>query len=157
MLAIGLLVDDAIVVVENVARVMEEDGLPPREATIKTMGQITGALNGGAAGDSNIVAHFRGDNARQGGFAQAGRAVEQNVIQRFLPGQSGLHVNAEAVFYFRLTEIFRQRMGAQAALLIVVFRAETGGNQSFFVLHGFTSSWDSRQCRFPEGPARPGS
>ena len=43
VLAIGLLVDDAIVVVENVARVMEEDGLPPREATIKTMGQITGA------------------------------------------------------------------------------------------------------------------
>lgn len=49
VLAIGLLVDDAIVVVENVARVMEEDGLPPREATIKTMGQITGALIGVAA------------------------------------------------------------------------------------------------------------
>ena len=61
-------------------------------------GQIPRALNGGAAGDSNIVAHFRGDNARQGGFAQAGRAVEQNMIQRLLPGQGGLHVNAEAVF-----------------------------------------------------------
>ena len=49
VLAIGLLVDDAIVVVENVARVMEEEGLPPREATIKTMQQITGALIGVAA------------------------------------------------------------------------------------------------------------
>ena len=49
VLAIGLLVDDAIVVVENVARVMDEDGLPPREATIKTMTQITGALVGVAA------------------------------------------------------------------------------------------------------------
>ena len=49
VLAIGLLVDDAIVVVENVARVMDEDGLPPREATIKTMSQITGALVGVAA------------------------------------------------------------------------------------------------------------
>ncbi|QPM91858.1 efflux RND transporter permease subunit [Pseudooceanicola algae] len=46
VLAIGLLVDDAIVVVENVERVMEEDGLDPLEATVKSMGQITGALVG---------------------------------------------------------------------------------------------------------------
>lgn len=46
VLAIGLLVDDAIVVVENVERIMEEEGLGPREATKKSMGQITGALVG---------------------------------------------------------------------------------------------------------------
>ncbi|MBK5143123.1 efflux RND transporter permease subunit [Budviciaceae bacterium BWR-B9] len=46
VLAIGLLVDDAIVVVENVERVMEEEGLPPKEATRKSMGQIQGALVG---------------------------------------------------------------------------------------------------------------
>ncbi|MCL2893356.1 efflux RND transporter permease subunit [Brenneria tiliae] len=46
VLAIGLLVDDAIVVVENVERVMVEEGLPPREATRKSMGQIQGALVG---------------------------------------------------------------------------------------------------------------
>ncbi|MEP7456485.1 efflux RND transporter permease subunit [Phyllobacterium sp. SB3] len=46
VLAIGLLVDDAIVVVENVERVMEEEGLSPREATIKSMTEITGALVG---------------------------------------------------------------------------------------------------------------
>jgi multidrug efflux pump len=46
VLAIGLLVDDAIVVVENVERVMEEEGLDPREATKRSMGQITGALIG---------------------------------------------------------------------------------------------------------------
>jgi len=46
VLAIGLLVDDAIVVVENVARVMAEEGLPPKEATKKSMGQIQGALVG---------------------------------------------------------------------------------------------------------------
>ncbi len=46
VLAIGLLVDDAIVVVENVERVMSEEGLPPRDATRKSMGQITGALIG---------------------------------------------------------------------------------------------------------------
>ncbi len=46
VLAIGLLVDDAIVVVENVERVMSEEGLSPRDATRKAMGQITGALVG---------------------------------------------------------------------------------------------------------------
>ncbi|MFZ2948195.1 MAG: efflux RND transporter permease subunit, partial [Desulfuromonadaceae bacterium] len=46
VLAIGLLVDDAIVVVENEERIMSEEGLSPRDATIKSMGQITGALWG---------------------------------------------------------------------------------------------------------------
>ncbi|MBN9572123.1 MAG: efflux RND transporter permease subunit, partial [Alphaproteobacteria bacterium] len=46
VLAIGLLVDDAIVVVENVERIMTEEGLGPREATQKSMGEITSALIG---------------------------------------------------------------------------------------------------------------
>ncbi|UVO19404.1 multidrug efflux RND transporter permease subunit TbtB [Stutzerimonas stutzeri] len=46
VLAIGLLVDDAIVVVENVERLMHEEGLSPLEATRKSMGQIQGALVG---------------------------------------------------------------------------------------------------------------
>lgn len=46
VLAIGLLVDDAIVVVENVERIMAEEGLSPREATAKSMGEITSALVG---------------------------------------------------------------------------------------------------------------
>ena len=46
VLAIGLLVDDAIVVVENVERIMREDGLPPKAATDKAMHQISGALVG---------------------------------------------------------------------------------------------------------------
>jgi len=46
VLAIGLLVDDAIVVVENVERIMSEEGLSPKEATKKSMQQITGALVG---------------------------------------------------------------------------------------------------------------
>jgi hydrophobe/amphiphile efflux-1 (HAE1) family protein len=46
VLAIGLLVDDAIVVVENVERIMREEGLDPKEATRKSMGEITGALVG---------------------------------------------------------------------------------------------------------------
>ncbi|MGF9566208.1 efflux RND transporter permease subunit [Neorhizobium sp. JUb45] len=46
VLAIGLLVDDAIVVVENVERIMDEEGLSPLEATEKSMGEITGAIIG---------------------------------------------------------------------------------------------------------------
>ena len=67
VLSIGIVVDDAIVVIENVERIMTEEGLPPREATVKAMDQITGAvvaitvvlaavfipsaLQGGAAGE----------------------------------------------------------------------------------------------------------
>ncbi|CAN1724923.1 Multidrug resistance protein MexB [Hyphomicrobium sp. 1Nfss2.1] len=46
VLAIGILVDDAIVVVENVERIMSREGLSPKEATRKAMGQITGAIVG---------------------------------------------------------------------------------------------------------------
>lgn len=46
VLAIGILVDDAIVVVENVERIMAEEGLSPKDATKKAMGQITGAVVG---------------------------------------------------------------------------------------------------------------
>jgi hydrophobe/amphiphile efflux-1 (HAE1) family protein len=46
VLAIGLLVDDAIVVVENVERIMSEEGLAPKQATIRSMGEITSALVG---------------------------------------------------------------------------------------------------------------
>jgi multidrug efflux pump len=63
VLAIGLLVDDAIVVVENVERVLEEEKLPPKEATRKSMGEITGALVGIAMVLSAVflpMAFFRG-------------------------------------------------------------------------------------------------
>jgi multidrug efflux pump len=46
VLAVGILVDDAIVVIENVERIMSEEGLAPREATRKAMGQITAAIVG---------------------------------------------------------------------------------------------------------------
>ena len=46
VLAIGILVDDAIVVVENVERIMAEEGLSPADATVKAMGQVSGAIIG---------------------------------------------------------------------------------------------------------------
>lgn len=44
VLAIGIVVDDAIIVVENVERIMHDEGLPPKEATIKAMNQVTGPI-----------------------------------------------------------------------------------------------------------------
>ena len=55
VLAIGILVDDAIVVVENVERIMAEEGLPPSEATGKAMEQITGAVIGITTGADGRV------------------------------------------------------------------------------------------------------
>ena len=46
VLVIGIVVDDAIIVVENVERIMSEEGLPPKEATLKAMGQISSAVIG---------------------------------------------------------------------------------------------------------------
>jgi len=46
VLAIGILVDDAIVVIENVERIMRDEGLSPYDATVKAMGQITSAIIG---------------------------------------------------------------------------------------------------------------
>ncbi len=67
VLAIGLLVDDAIVVVENVERVMAEEGLPPKEATRKSMGQIqwrAGGYRHGAVGGIRADGVLRRFNRR---------------------------------------------------------------------------------------------
>ncbi|KAG0926663.1 hypothetical protein G6F32_013137 [Rhizopus arrhizus] len=67
VLAIGILVDDAIVVVENVERIMAEEGLPPREATVKAMEQVSGAIVGiigpNGAGKTTLVKTLVGELA----------------------------------------------------------------------------------------------
>lgn len=59
VLAIGLLVDDAIVVVENVERLMVEEDLTPLEATLRSMNEITGALIGIALVLSAVLSRWR--------------------------------------------------------------------------------------------------
>ncbi|GAB6050127.1 efflux RND transporter permease subunit [Hydrogenophilus islandicus] len=56
VLAIGILVDDAIIVVENVERHLVEEGLPPKEATVKAMAEITGAVIGVSAALTAVFA-----------------------------------------------------------------------------------------------------
>jgi hydrophobe/amphiphile efflux-1 (HAE1) family protein len=74
VLAIGLLIDDAIVVVENVERVMAEEGLSPRDATIKSMGQITGALVGIATVSRRFSCRWPSSVARRGSSTDNSRS-----------------------------------------------------------------------------------
>jgi multidrug efflux pump len=67
VLAIGIVVDDAIVVIENVERIMTEEGLSPKEATRKAMGQITGAV----VAITVVLAAVFVPSALQGGTAGA--------------------------------------------------------------------------------------
>ena len=114
---------------QHVARVqVREDG-----------GQIARPLDGRAAGDADVVAHLRGDDARQRGLAQAGRAVEQDVVQRLVPGDGGLHVDRQALLQLVLAEVLRQGMGAQRKLRVVLFLAVAGGDDPFLVVHGSPS------------------
>jgi multidrug efflux pump len=79
VLVIGIVVDDAIVVVENVERIMSEEGLPPREATRKAMGQISGR-------------HHRRDGGADLGVRAAGllRRLHRQHLPPVLGGDGGV-------------------------------------------------------------------
>ena len=102
VLAIGILVDDAIVVVENVERIMAEEGLPPKEAARKAMSQITSAIVGITL---VLMAVF--------------------VPMAFFPGSVGIIYRQ-----FSVTVVFRDRLlradGAVADAGAVRHAAETG-------------------------------
>ena len=79
VMAIGILVDDAIVVIENVERIMTEEGLSPREATIKSMGQISGAV----VAITVVLAAVFIPSAFQGGSAGEILAVVTDTSDRY--------------------------------------------------------------------------
>ena len=80
VLAIGLLVDDAIVVVENVERVMSEDKLSPKEAARKSMDQITGALVGIAMVLSAVCSIFSQNVSVVSASTSAPRALTSTTL-----------------------------------------------------------------------------
>ncbi len=94
VLAIGLLVDDAIVVVENVERIMSEEGLSPRAATRKSMGQIQGALVGIAL----VLSAFRADGLfRRHGRRDLPSVLHYHRIGDGAVGAGGDHPDARPV------------------------------------------------------------
>jgi hydrophobe/amphiphile efflux-1 (HAE1) family protein len=117
VLAIGLLVDDAIVVVENVERIMCDEGLPPKEATAKSMEQITPALIGIGlvlAAVFGPMAFFPGSTGviyRQFSITIATSMILSVVVALILtpvlcafflkPLECGHHASDNAVFFLR--------------------------------------------------------
>ncbi len=117
VLAIGLLVDDAIVVVENVDRIMEEEGLPPKEAAARSMDEISGALIGIGLVLSAVflpMAFFPGSTGiiyRQFSVTVAAAMMLSVVVALVLtpvlcatilkPKQAGQHAYESAFFLFR--------------------------------------------------------
>ena len=79
-------------------------------------GQIAGFLNGRAGGDADIDTHLIGDDAGQGGLAEAGRAVEQGVVQGFVSQPGGFDIDEQVALCLLLTGVIVQQLGPQADL-----------------------------------------
>ena len=89
-------------------------------------GQIAGLLNGGAGGDADIDPHLVGNDAAEGGFTQAGRAVKQNVVQGLAPHFGGLDKDLQVALGLLLPDILPQGLGAQGTLVLVIPRQRCG-------------------------------
>ena len=128
VLAIGLLVDDAIVVVENVERIMTEEGLPPKEATRKSMEEITSAL----IGIGLVLAAVFGPMAFFGGST--------GVIYRQFSVTVMTAMLLSVVVALILTPVLC------ASLLKPVPKGHGAGENGFFLLRGFFR-WFDRMFR----------
>ena len=105
---------------EYVARVqVAEDG-----------GQVARPFNGRAAGDTDILSHLRRDDAGEGGFAQAGRAVKQHMVQRVMTGEGCLDIDIQTALNCLLANIVLQRMGTEGLLHRAVLCHIGPGHQS---------------------------
>jgi len=89
--------------------------------------KVAGLFNGRAGGDTDVHAHFVGDNARQRGFAQTGRAVQQGVIQRFSTPPGGFNINREISLGLFLPGVVGKELRPQTDLPRIL-RREGGGN-----------------------------
>ena len=75
--------------------------------------QISLLLDGGTRGHPQIHPHLGGDDPRQGGLTQAGRAVKENVVKRITALFCGFDIHLKVFLYFFLTYVFVKRLGAQ--------------------------------------------
>ena len=107
--------------------------------------QIAGLFNGRAGGDADVDPHLLSDDARQRGLAQSRRAVEQNVVQRFLPLPGGLNEDAQILLGLFLTDVLRQGLGSQRGFLGVLRQKGLGHDRLLVNIiskvdaHSFTS------------------
>ena len=88
--------------------------------------QIAWLFNGRAGGDTDVDPHLLSDDACQGRLAQSRRAVEQNMVQRFLPLPGGLNEDAQILLGLFLTDVLRQGLGPQRGFLSVLCQKGLG-------------------------------
>ena len=95
-------------------------------------GEVAGAFQHRAGGLPQTHAHLVGHHVGQGGFAQAGRAEHQQVVEGFLALLGGLEVNLQLLAHGRLADVFVQVLRAQAGIRDEVFNLVFGGNDALF-------------------------
>ena len=108
---------------------VDEEHIPGVQVA-EDRGQVAGSFDGRAAGDADVLSHLRRDDAGEGCFAQTGRTVEQNMVQRVMAGKGGLDINIEALFDRLLADIVPKCMGTEGLLHGTVFRHIGSGHQS---------------------------
>ena len=93
-------------------------------------GQVALDLQRGAGGLLEADAELVGDDGREGGFAQAGRAEEQDVVERFVAGFGGFEGDGELLLGFLLADEFAEARGAELQLEGLVVIDARGGDQA---------------------------
>ena len=92
-------------------------------------GEVARALDGWAGGDAHRDAHLSGDDVRERRFAEAGRAIEEQVVERFVALLGGVDGDAEVVFELLLADEFIEPPWSQRDVdLLVVFPRLAGDN-----------------------------
>ena len=96
--------------------------------------EIPRPFQGGAGGDAEIDPHLRRNNGRQGGFAQAGRAVQQHVIQGLATNLGRVDKDRQVILDLFLADVFGQGAGTQRVVAVVLGQV-FGGYHAVFVIH----------------------
>ena len=94
-------------------------------------GHIPGPLNGRAGSNLDVHSHFLGNDVGQGGFAQARRPVEDDMIQRLPPQLGRLDANGQIILDLGLAHELRQLAGAQGKIQVFIIRAGNAGDNPF--------------------------
>ena len=95
-------------------------------------GQVAGVVQDEPGGRTDAAAHFPGDDVRDGGLAQAGRAVEDGVVQGFAAAFGRLDADPQRFLHARLAGVVLQGLRAQGAFGVLFFFQELVGDDAVF-------------------------
>ena len=110
-------------------------------------GQIAGFIEDGPARHLHVHAHLVGDDVREGGFSQAGRAVEQRVVQCLTAHLGGFDIDFQVRDYFLLSGEIIQLLGADNSVQFIIFAVGCAARVEF--AHG-RSGLFQLPCQFVE-------